>query len=84
MQGMVPAFLTSCANLVNKWKELMGSQEWFELDVMPQMQVFSSDVIARAAFGSSYEHGKRIFELQKEQVVLVIEAAQSLYLPGFR
>nr|GMC92080.1 cytochrome P450 CYP72A219-like [Ipomoea batatas] len=83
LQGMVPAFLSSCSSLVNKWKELMGSQECYELDVMPQMQIFSSDVIARAAFGSSYEQGKRIFELQKEQVVLVIEAAQSLYLPGF-
>lgn len=83
LHGMVSAFLTSCCNLVNKWKELMGSQECLELDIMPQMQIFSSDVISRAVFGSSYEQGKQIFELQKEQVVLVIEAAQSLYLPGF-
>ncbi|KAI6684885.1 hypothetical protein NL676_030798 [Syzygium grande] len=31
----------------------------------------------------SYEEGKKIFELQKEQAVLVLEAYFSLYLPGF-
>ncbi|KAK3041742.1 hypothetical protein RJ639_000666 [Escallonia herrerae] len=41
-------------------------------------------VIARSAFGSSLEEGKKIFELQQEQVVLLIEASQALYVRGLR
>nr|UNP59808.1 schizocycline synthase [Camptotheca acuminata] len=83
LQGMVPAFSTSCCNLIDRWKKLVthGSHE---MDIMPEFQNFSGDVIARTAFGSSYEEGKKIFELQKEQAVLVIEASQSIYIPGLR
>ncbi|KZV51847.1 hypothetical protein F511_06890 [Dorcoceras hygrometricum] len=85
IQRMVPAFLTSCSNLVERWnRTLVDSGGRFELDIAPEMQNLSSDVIARAAFGSSFVEAETIFELQKEQAVLVLEAFQSLYFPGFR
>ncbi|KAL2471927.1 Cytochrome [Abeliophyllum distichum] len=84
IQGMVPAFLTSCVNLIDQWKNKVGSEESFELDIAPEMQNLAADVISRAAFGSNFEDGKKIFELQKEQVVLILEAYMSIYLPGFR
>ncbi|KAL2471934.1 Cytochrome [Abeliophyllum distichum] len=84
IQGMVPAFLTSCVNLIDQWKNTVGSEESFELDIAQEMQNLAADVISRAAFGSNFEDGKKIFELQKEQVVLVLEAFMSIYLPGFR
>lgn len=82
---MVPAFLTSCCNLVERWNKIsVDSEGKFELDIATEMQNLSSDVIARAAFGSSFEEAKTIFELQKEQSVLVLEAFLSLYFPGLR
>ncbi|KAK2989447.1 hypothetical protein RJ640_018765 [Escallonia rubra] len=84
IQGMLPAFSDSCYKLINGWKKLVGSQESYELDIASELQNLSADVIARSAFGSSLEEGKKIFELRKEQVVLVIEASQALYIPGLR
>ncbi|KAH7860683.1 hypothetical protein Vadar_016739 [Vaccinium darrowii] len=74
---------TGC-KLVDKLKELVSPGGSCEVDIASGFQKFSADVIARAAFGSSYEQGKREFELQKEQVVLVLEAYQPLHIPGLR
>ncbi|XP_069143573.1 cytochrome P450 CYP72A219-like [Solanum lycopersicum] len=35
-------------------------------------------------FGSNYEEGRKIFELQKEQAKHVIEVSRTLYIPGWR
>lgn len=56
----------------------------YELDVWPEFQNLIGNVISRMAFGSSYEEGKRIFQLQKEQAELVIDAARFPYIPGYR
>nr|XP_027079810.1 cytochrome P450 CYP72A219-like [Coffea arabica] len=84
LQGMVPEFLASCCNLIDRWTMLLASDGRSEIDISPELQSLSADVISRAAFGSSYIEGKKIFELQKEQAVLVLEAFQALYLPGLR
>ncbi|KAK4493042.1 hypothetical protein RD792_018143 [Penstemon davidsonii] len=42
------------------------------------------DVISKVGFGSSHEQGRRIFELQKEQVKLVLQLMQFFFIPGFR
>lgn len=81
---MLPAFLTSFCNLIDQWKNSVGSQESFELDVAQEMQNLAADVISRAAFGSNFEGEKKIFKLQKEQAVLVLEAFLSMYLPGLQ
>jgi len=84
LQRMVPAFLTSCTELIKRWDQLVGTEGSCELDVWPEFQNVTGDVISRTAFGSSYEEGKRIFELQKEQAELVIEAVRVPYIPGYR
>lgn len=80
----MPAFSASGCKLVDKLKELVSPGGSCEVDMAAEFQIFSADVIARAAFGSSYEQGKKVFKLQKEQVVLVLEAYQSIYFPGLR
>nr|AYV88857.1 cytochrome P450 oxidase CYP72D18 [Polygala tenuifolia] len=84
LKEMLPVFSTSCNQMIEQWKRKPGPQGTFVLDIWPEFQRLSADVISKAAFGSSYEEGKRIFELLKELMTLVIEAMQTLYIPGFR
>ena len=82
---MVPAFLTSCSNLIDKWKCLTSGPEGScEVDVAAELNNMAADVISRTAFGSSFEEGKKIFELQREQAALAIEAYYIIYIPGFK
>jgi len=81
---MVPAFSSSCYDLIERWKKLVEPDGWCELNVCPEVDMLTGDVIARTAFGSSYQEGKKLFELQKEQAVLVSEALNNIYIPGFR
>ncbi|PKA61055.1 Secologanin synthase [Apostasia shenzhenica] len=83
LKGMMPAFSACCEELINKW-EVLASKGSYELNIWPEFQSFTGDVISRTAFGSSYKEGQRIFELQMEQGVLHMQAAQTLYVPGLR
>ncbi|CAH1414653.1 unnamed protein product [Lactuca virosa] len=81
LKHMIPAFYISCDEMINKWEELTKEGSC-EVDVYPHLQTFTSDVISRTAFGSSYQEGRKIFELQKEQARLLMKIVQSLYIPG--
>ncbi|GFP87904.1 cytochrome p450 cyp72a219 [Phtheirospermum japonicum] len=82
VKNMVPSFQQSCAEMLSKWEKIVISEGSCELDVWPYLQTMTSDVISRTAFGSSYEEGRKIFELQKELAGLVMEAVRSVYIPG--
>jgi hypothetical protein len=81
---MLPAFHQSCSDMISKWESLVSEEGSIELDVWPYLQNLSSDMISRTAFGSSYEEGRKIFELQRELAELAIKSAQSIYIPGWR
>lgn len=81
---MLPAFLACCSELVDRWeKQLSASVEPTELDVWPEFQNLSGDVISRAAFGVSHEEGRRIFLLQAEQAERLVQSFRINYIPGF-
>ncbi|XP_057792347.1 cytochrome P450 CYP72A219-like [Salvia miltiorrhiza] len=84
LKHMVPSFYLSCGEMLSKWDEIVGNGNEGEVDVWPHLQTMTSDVISRTAFGSSYEEGRKIFELQREQSKLIMESTRSLYIPGWR
>ncbi|KAI3861224.1 hypothetical protein MKX03_016646 [Papaver bracteatum] len=85
LKGMMPAFTTSCSELITRWKKLADPIKGScELDIWPEMETLTSDIISRTAFGSNYEEGKKLFELLNEQIMLAMEAIRSIYVPGFR
>ncbi|CAL9129431.1 unnamed protein product [Musa acuminata var. zebrina] len=83
LKRMLPAFCACCSDLMSRWENLVGSEACYEMDVWPEFQSFTGDVISRTAFGSSYEEGRRIFQLQAEQAELLIQSIQNLYIPGY-
>ncbi|KAK4344624.1 hypothetical protein RND71_034800 [Anisodus tanguticus] len=82
LKHMLPAFKLTVSEILSKWEKII-SKEGSEIDVWPYLQTLTSDVISRTAFGSNYEEGRKIFELQKEQLQLVSEVSRE-YIPGWR
>ena len=81
---MLPAFYLSCSEMISNWESLVSTEGMCELDVFPYLQTLTSDVISRTAFGSNYEEGRKIFQLQTEQAEHAIKAVSSVYIPGWR
>ncbi|XP_028079826.1 cytochrome P450 CYP72A219-like [Camellia sinensis] len=85
LKHMVPAMCSSCNEMISNWEVLVSSTKGScELDVFPYLESLTGDIISRTSFGSNYEEGKKIFELQKEQTDLTIQQLQSIYIPGWR
>ncbi|PHU12573.1 Cytochrome [Capsicum chinense] len=85
IKNMLSAVHLCCTEMVSQWEEAVSMKGTScELDVWPYLQRLTSDVISRTAFGSNYEEGRKIFELQKEQAEYVIEASRTLYIRGWR
>ncbi|CAJ2659452.1 unnamed protein product [Trifolium pratense] len=80
----LPIFFKSCDDLISKWETMLSSDGSCEMDVWPFLQNLASDVISRTAFGSSYEEGRRIFELLIEQAELAKTVMLKASIPGWR
>ncbi|EPS68529.1 hypothetical protein M569_06239, partial [Genlisea aurea] len=76
---MVPAFVRSCEEVLKKWEE---EEDEETVDVWPYLHLITSDAISRTAFGSRYEDGRRIFQLQKEQLQHASKSGSTVYIPG--
>ncbi|XP_051210958.2 cytochrome P450 CYP72A616 [Lolium perenne] len=83
LKRMLPAFVECCTEVVHRWEGLAAADVPCEVDVWPAMQNLTGDVISRAAFGSNYLEGMRIFQLQVEQVQLMMLAINRIHIPGY-
>nr|BAL45208.1 cytochrome P450 monooxygenase [Glycyrrhiza uralensis] len=85
LKMLIPIFSQSCDEMVNKLESVVSaSNGTCELDIWPFCQNVSRDVLARAGFGSSYEEGKRVFELQKEMLRLTVTLFRFAFILGYR
>lgn len=81
---MIPMMAKSMEEAVMKWSEEMSNAGKVEIEVSDWFENLVEDVITRATFGSSYEDGKAIFQLQSQQMLHATEAYQKLFFPGYR
>ncbi|KAM7268058.1 hypothetical protein ACFE04_010224 [Oxalis oulophora] len=82
---MQSVLCASCSEIICKWGDLViANNGQCEIDVWPDLVTLTCDVISRTAFGSNFKEGKRIFQLQDEQQIIVTQVMGSPYIPGMR
>ncbi|KAK9063726.1 hypothetical protein SSX86_017598 [Deinandra increscens subsp. villosa] len=81
---MFSAISSSCSEMIHKWELLTAETGSTKVDVWPYIDNLAGDVISRTAFGSSYEEGKKLFRIQKEQIELIFQMLFILHIPGRR
>ncbi|KAL4614183.1 hypothetical protein ACB092_07G035600 [Castanea dentata] len=59
LKNMIPTVITSVEEMLERWKH----QEGKEIEIFEEFRVFTSEVISKTAFGSSYVEGKNIFQM---------------------
>ncbi|XP_044472844.1 cytochrome P450 CYP72A219-like [Mangifera indica] len=84
LKDMLPKMHLSCNEMIRKWKILVTNEESCELDIWPDIKALTADVISRTAFGSSFEDGRKIFELITEQINLLNQVFYFFHIPGWR
>ncbi|KAL1299851.1 hypothetical protein HN51_044389 [Arachis hypogaea] len=82
LKVMSSTMFESCDKMVRKWDAMLASEGKCEIDVWPFLQNLTCDIISKTAFGSSYEEGKRIFDLLREQAGLIMKL-RNVYIPGW-
>lgn len=86
---MIPVMAKTVGKMLEEWSKIMSSAAAamddgrVEIEVSEWFQNLAKDVITHTAFGSSYEDGRSIFQLQAQQMVYATEAYQKAFIPGY-
>ena len=77
---MVPTMVECVETMLESWRQHEGS----EIEVFREFKVLTSDVIARAAFGSSYLEAEKLFDMLMKIVSMVARNQYKVRIPGIR
>ena len=80
MQNMTPAMITSAEEMLERWKHHEGK----EIEVFEEIRLYTSEVISKTAFGSSYVEGRKIFQMLMKLASLTAINGYKLRFPGIR
>ncbi|KAK9266284.1 hypothetical protein L1049_001806 [Liquidambar formosana] len=80
---MIPMMEKCVVAMLDKWSTMSKSGK-VEIEVSKWFQTLTEEILTRTAFGSSYEDGKAIFQLQAQQMVYAIGSFQEVLIPGYR
>ncbi|VAI79594.1 unnamed protein product [Triticum turgidum subsp. durum] len=83
IKRMLPVFSACCEEMITRWENSMSADGSCEIDFCPEFQNLTGDVISRTAFGSNFQEGMKIFQLQGELGERLIQAFQTLFIPGY-
>ncbi|XP_038713594.1 cytochrome P450 CYP749A22-like [Tripterygium wilfordii] len=77
LKNMIPAMISSAEVMIERWRNHEGK----EIEVYEEFRLFTSEVISRTAFGSSYIEGKNIFDMLRKLKVLMSRNGLKVPLP---
>ncbi|PRQ40598.1 putative cytochrome P450, EF-Hand 1, calcium-binding protein [Rosa chinensis] len=78
LKTMIPDMIASAETMVERWKNHEGK----EIEVFEEFRLFTSEVIAKTAFGSSYVEGELIFQMLMKLAFLLFKNALTVKVPG--
>ncbi|KAL6192908.1 hypothetical protein ACLB2K_033994 [Fragaria x ananassa] len=78
LKNMIPDMIASAETMLEGWKK----HEEKEIEVYEHFRRFTSEVISRTAFGSSYLEGKDIFDMLMKLGSLIFRNAHKFRVPG--
>ncbi|KAH9319641.1 hypothetical protein KI387_021410, partial [Taxus chinensis] len=84
LKGMVKRMAGCTSSMLEKWQEMVAQEDFNgkEIDVQGEFGELTADIISHTAFGSSFNEGKEVFELQKVLQTMAAQAERSVFIPG--